>query len=619
LAVVVPLVLALGGLAGVARHWLEHLSAERYETEILSRTRGAASRLASEIVRAEESARMVAALLGAAAGARAVGGEAAARTALRAAIEGGPRLAGAAAAFRAHAFSPSRRLFAPYVRRAGAELERGDLAAAGDYLASPPGWFRLGLEAAEGVWVCGARDESGAPGDLCSYALPIERGGERIGVARVDVPFAALEPPVLEPPVLEQSIEAHLIIVNPGNDVQVTGAPPAGDPLAWYQRLARDIGGREAGALRLGAEAGAERPHWAGFAALGPRGWTLVLRRPDLGLHPRVHGTRDGLILAAGVVVMVVLLAALLAGRRLARMLARFEVALAQLAAGDLSARVDTSASGELATLAGRFNETAGELELHVAELARSTAAGETVEGELRAARRIQARLLPQAFPEHEAFEVHGVNASAQHVGGDFFDCFFADEGALTLVVADVSGKGVPAAMLMAVSMTLVRSLVKRGLAPAEVLQETNRLLLENRIGSMYLTLFVARYEVGSGVLVYANGAHPPALVVGTDNEVRPIGEPTGTVVGLLGDAGFAQGSTRLERGELLVLYTDGVTEARSCEGRLYGSEPLRRLLSAYADAPPSFLCDLIVREVNGFQGGERADDLTLLMLRRLR
>ncbi len=327
---------------------------------------------------------------------------------------------------------------------------------------------------------------------------------------------------------------------------------------------------------------------------------------------------------AAAAALIMVLLAALIfaAGTTLTTRLRRLADAVNQLGRGDFSTRARALDSrDEIGDLARAFNSTVDELRARVEESTRETASRERVEGELRAARKIQARLLPRAFPAqavHPEIELYGVNAAARYVGGDFYDCFFTSPTELVLIIADVSGKGIPAAMLMAVSRTMAHNLAMDDLSPAEILAEINRLLLENNIGSMYVTLFVARYDKTTGVFSYANGAHLPPLVVGNDGVVRNVGEATGTVVGILPESAYTQATHRLAVGELLVMYTDGVTEARSPIGEFYGDRPLKRLLLAYADAPPHFLCDLIVREVNAFQGGERTDDLTLLMLRRL-
>ena len=333
--------------------------------------------------------------------------------------------------------------------------------------------------------------------------------------------------------------------------------------------------------------------------------WTVGARLSPLWAILILAGLLAGLLLGMGVY--------------LERSVSKVTRAVRQLGQGDFGARVETSiGADELGNLARTFNIAAGELGLRFEELSRATSAGQEVEGELRAARKIQASLLPHQFPDDHRFQLFGVNSPAEHVGGDFFDYYCTADDEIFLVIADVSGKGTPAAILMAVSRTIIHSLAMAGLAPATILKEANRALVDNQIGTMYVTLFVAKYVPSTGEYTYANGAHLPPLHVSVDAQVSTVGAATGTLVGIFPDAEFEQGRGRLERGELLLLYTDGVTEARSPLGEFYGDAPVTRLLSGYSDAPPHFLCDLIVREVNAFQGGDPADDLTLLMLRRV-
>ena len=130
-------------------------------------------------------------------------------------------------------------------------------------------------------------------------------------------------------------------------------------------------------------------------------------------------------------------------------------------------------------------------------------------------------------------FQLFGVNAPAAHVGGDFFDYCVTPNDEIVLVIADVSGKGIPAAILMAVSRTIVHNLAMAGLEPAAIVEEANRLLVENQIGTMYVTLFVAKYVPGTGEYTYANGAHLPPLHVSVDAQVASVGSATGTLVGI--------------------------------------------------------------------------------------
>ena len=220
----------------------------------------------------------------------------------------------------------------------------------------------------------------------------------------------------------------------------------------------------------------------------------------------------------------------LTAGLYIEKQVSRISEALRRLGDGDLGVRIESSVStDEFGELSRAFNATAEELELRFEELSRATLAGEEVEGGLRAARKIQASLLPKSFPVDARYQLFGSNAPAEHVGGDFFDYFVTAEDEIVLVIADVSGKGTPAAIWMAVSRTIVRNLAMSGLAPAQILKEANRALVENQIGTMYVTLFVAKYKPGNGEYTYANGAHLPALHVSSDALVSSVGEATGT------------------------------------------------------------------------------------------
>ena len=331
--------------------------------------------------------------------------------------------------------------------------------------------------------------------------------------------------------------------------------------------------------------------------------------------------TLPWVMLAFGAVVLLSIALAGIVSISITRPLRQMREAVTQVGRGDFTVRAgEVDKRGEMGELARAFNAMTSELGLRVEELTRSNADNEVVEGELRAARRIQASLLPTTFPpfpERPEFELFASNAPATHVGGDFYDFFFRSEHELVIVMADVSGKGVPAALLMAVSRTIIHNLGVQGLAPERILSETNRRLVADSIGSMYVTAFVAIYDTRNCHIRYANGAHLAPLRVTTDGRVETVAEPTGTLVGILEDCEYTQDTCCLALGELLVLFTDGVTEARALGGEFFGEAPLRRLLTAYADAPPRFLCELIEREVNAFQGGERSGDLTLLMLRR--
>jgi sigma-B regulation protein RsbU (phosphoserine phosphatase) len=255
----------------------------------------------------------------------------------------------------------------------------------------------------------------------------------------------------------------------------------------------------------------------------------------------------------------------------------------------------------------------------HVAALTDATRAREAVESELRVARNIQNALLPRTFPPFphlKEFDLHAVNAAARHIGGDFFDYFFVEKDVLMIVIADVSGKGVPAAMFMAVARTIIRNLAPACPSPGLLMTRTNALLLEDNTEFMFVTLFVARYNIRTGRLVYANGGHPQPYLLNGGRPTR-FGEVTGTIVGVLPDLTYAEASAELKPGDRLVFYTDGVTEARSPSGEFLYDSGFEIMLATMNGRSAREICLDCIRRVTDYQADDIADDITVMVLQR--
>ena len=218
---------------------------------------------------------------------------------------------------------------------------------------------------------------------------------------------------------------------------------------------------------------------------------------------------------------------------------------------------------------------------------------------------------------QQETFLLHAVNAPAKMVAGDFFDFFFVEENRLALVMADVAGKGIPAALYMAVARTKLRDFAVPGKTPAEIVTALNRRLAEDNERAMFLTLFLGLYDVETGELAYANAGHNPPYIVRGSNRLETL-DPTGPVVAAFPQAEFRTEVRRLDPDDLLFTFTDGVTEAYSQGGPLFGEERLERLLREIDSDSPEAVCEAIVDAVNEFSSGELKDDVTALALRRV-
>jgi len=219
--------------------------------------------------------------------------------------------------------------------------------------------------------------------------------------------------------------------------------------------------------------------------------------------------------------------------------------------------------------------------------------------------------------PERPELEIQARDLTARLATGDYCDFFFVSGTELALVMADVSGKGVPAAVLRGVTRSVLRNLACPDIPPGRTLSRLNRILSAADLGAMFVTLFFGQYRTDTGLLRYANAGHPVPYRIGRGGEVTTLGEVTGPILGVLESQEYADKQEWLEMGETLVLYTDGVTEAANPAGEFFGPGRLFRLLAEHALEPPRRLGDLVGESIRSFQVGRPQDDATILVLRR--
>src|SRR5213593_1625086 len=199
-------------------------------------------------------------------------------------------------------------------------------------------------------------------------------------------------------------------------------------------------------------------------------------------------------------------------------------------------------------------------------------------------------------FPERTEFTIHAVESSARLVTGDYSDFFFVSDDTLAIVIADVSGKGIPAAVLMAFTRSMVRNVSAFSVSPSDTLTRVNKILYDARLGPMFVTIFLGWYDTRSGALLYANAGHPKPYVIGRDGRVSAFGEATGPILGILDVKRYGEGKERIGVGERLVLYTDGVTEAPGPDGQFFGPGRLAALLAGHASEPLGGMLELVAR-----------------------
>ncbi|WP_242385416.1 PP2C family protein-serine/threonine phosphatase [Phocaeicola sartorii] len=248
----------------------------------------------------------------------------------------------------------------------------------------------------------------------------------------------------------------------------------------------------------------------------------------------------------------------------------------------------------------------------------------ESIKNDLQIAGEIQQAILPRMFPPFsdlkEQVDIFASMTPAKDVGGDFYDFFRIDKDRLGFVIADVSGKGVPASLFMAVSRTLIRATGLRGDLSSECLTYVNKLLCNESLDSMFVTVFYGIYDCSTGEIDYTNAGHNPPYVLRRNNAVEVLPLSTNFIMGVFDDFVYTNTQFKLEPGDALVMYTDGVTEAFNENKEQFSEARLEKSLLTVPGADSQEIIEAVIEDVKDFAGNEeQSDDITMLTIKRLK
>jgi sigma-B regulation protein RsbU (phosphoserine phosphatase) len=291
------------------------------------------------------------------------------------------------------------------------------------------------------------------------------------------------------------------------------------------------------------------------------------------------------------------------------------------MASGDLDAPFPVAKGrDEIARLTESFTIMRAELKAYMAQLRETVAAKERVESELRIAHDIQMSLVPRTFPpfpKRQDLELYALIEPAREVGGDFYDFFMPDPGHLCLAIGDVSGKGMPAALFMAVTRSFLRSFFHDDQNPAATMARLNDELSRDNEACMFVTLFCAVVDLTTGECRFASGGHNPPMLMDADGVVVEVPKLDGVAVGAIEDVRYGEGVLTMHSGQVLFMYTDGVTEAMNPADQLYGEKRMSEVLAANKGQDSATIITGIREDLRRFvDGADQFDDITMLAFR---
>lgn len=324
-------------------------------------------------------------------------------------------------------------------------------------------------------------------------------------------------------------------------------------------------------------------------------------------------------LLAIGAAMVCALALGHFMAKRITQPISHLTEEVERISGGDLQGRIDLRTGNELQTLAEAFNSMTQRLDAYIRDLTAVTAEKERIGAELNVATHIQSSMLPcifPAFPERKEFDIYATMAPAKEVGGDFYDFFMVDERHLAIVVADVSGKGVPAALFMVIGKTLIKDHTQPGADLATVFTQVNDLLCESNSEGLFITAFEGVLDLVTGEFTFVNAGHETPFIAKAGAPFAPHEIDPGFILAGLEGMTYPCGSITLEPGDKLFQYSDGVPEATDAHEELYGMERLERVLAAHTGDAPDHLLPAVKADIDAFVGeAPQFDDITMLCL----
>ena len=360
---------------------------------------------------------------------------------------------------------------------------------------------------------------------------------------------------------------------------------------------------------------------WLAYAPIPSTGWSVAVLFPQDELMADILRLNQiNILLASGGFIILLIVIIFIAGS-ITKPLRVLAHATKDIAKGNWEVELPgPKSTDEVGDLTASFLYMREALKKYIRELTETTVTKERMESELKIAHDIQMGIVPKIFPpfpERKEFDLYAILEPAREVGGDFYDFFFMDPHHLCFVIGDVSGKGVPAALFMAITKTLIKAIAKETANPDEILTKVNAEIFRDNDSCMFVTVFCGILDARTGEISYANGGHNPPLVLRKGKGAEFVRGEHGPAPGALENAVYIKQSLVLGPGDALYLYTDGVTEACDEKDELYSEERLQDFLLRKPAAPLKELVENTLQEIRSFSGEKpQSDDITLLVLR---
>ncbi len=546
-------------------------------------------------------------------------------------VEKNPEIYGAGIAFEPYTFKKKEKFFAPYFYRESSSLISFKyLDKLYNYFFWD--WYQIPKEVGLPEWIEPYFGEGGGI-LMSSYAVPfykkINNQRQFAGVVVIDISLEHLRDIVSSINILNSGYgflisKNGTFVTHPKkelimNETIFSVAEERGDMMLREvgRQMIRGESGVSPGQVKSAVTG---KPCWLSYVPIKSNGWSLGVLFPLDELMEDITSLNKLVILLGLAGLALLAVAVVFIARSMTGPLRKMADAAEHIGKGDLEVNLPHVTSGdEVGRLTEAFNAMKVSLKDYIQELTDTTASKERIERELKIASNIQMGILPKdfpPFPERKDFDIFAAIKPAKEVGGDFYDFFLIDEDHLCFVIGDASGKGVPAALFMAFTKTLIKAKASLDLSAGELLTYVSRELCSGNPTNMFITIFCGILNVRTGEVFYANGGHNPPLMIRKTADITFLDGEAELVAGIMEDVVYSTRSIILTPGDVVFLYTDGVTEAMNNNGELFSDNRLKELTATCKGKTINEIVQCVMESIDSFaEGAPQSDDITILVV----
>jgi sigma-B regulation protein RsbU (phosphoserine phosphatase) len=547
-------------------------------------------------------------------------------------IRRNPEIYGSTISFEPYQFDKNKYWFGPYYYRSFDSVKYSDLGDGYDYFKWP--WYTIAKKENKAVWSKPYFDEGGGNILMLTYSVPFYRkeNNKEVfnGIVTIDLSLEFLQKYIHEFKIYENGYIFMLTddgsyIAHPNKSYILK------ETIFTVAEKYKDTGYLEIGKKMIKGKTGFDdyfsqslrkdcKIYYAPLGLSGSSGWSVGVVIPEDELYADLNGVTMELFLIGLIGYIIILILIIFFANRITSPLRDLASATTDFGDGDFNAALpDIQSKDEIGVLSNSFKLMQTKLIDYIANLKTTTAAKEKIEQELSVAREIQESIIPHNFPKMKEFELFALLKPARDVGGDLYDFFMIDDDHLCFAIGDVSGKGVPAALFMAITKTLLRAKSSITKKPQEIIMKMNDDLCKDNETSMFVTFFLGVLNIRTGELEYCNAGHNPPLIHKEDDGFNYFNIDRNIPLGITEEFEMTTNTMFLKPNDIFFIYTDGVTEAMDNDNIEYSEMKLVKTLSEHKDDSVTSMLKNMLFSVEMHAGGaDQSDDITMMVVKYL-